>query len=90
MGNKNALERYLVLDYYLHNFSLTIDKLVAKVNHCLRKNGLQQVSERTIRGDLYNMETIFKKDILRVRWSEDGKIHYKYIQFTRPIFTKNQ
>lgn len=90
MGNKNALERYLVLDYYLHNFSLTIDELVAKVNHCLRKNGLQQVSERTIRGDLYNMETIFKKDILRVRWSEDGKIHYKYIQFTRPIFTKNQ
>lgn len=90
MGNKNALERYLVIDYYLHYFSLTFDELVAKVNHRLRKDGLQQVSERTIRGDLYNMETIFKKDIQRVRWSEDGKVHYKYISFTKPIFTKNQ
>lgn len=89
MSNKNAIERYLVIDYYLHNSMLTLEELVGKVNEYLCRNGLQSVSARTVRGDLYNMMSIFNKTILKSR-SSDNKVHYRYVFFSKPIFTNNE
>lgn len=89
MGNKNAIERYLVIDYYLHNYMLTLEELVGKVNEYLHRNGLQTVSARTVRGDIYNIISIFNKTILKSR-SSDNKVHYRYVFFSKPIFTNNE
>ena len=89
MGNKNAIERYLVIDYYLHNSLLTLEELVGKVNEYLCRNGLQSVSARTVRGDLYNMISIFNKTVLKSRGS-DNKVRYRYVFFSKPIFTNNE
>ena len=90
MGNKNALERYLMLDYCLNTGQFTFKELVACVNNQLRSKGLDVVSERTVRGDIYNIETIFHKYINRVRRLGGNKIYYKYPYETKPIFTVNE
>lgn len=90
MGNKNALERYLMLDYCLSTGRFTFKELVACVNNQLRSKGLDVVSERTVRGDIYNIETIFHKYINRVRRLGGNKIYYKYPYETKPIFTVNE
>ena len=90
MGNKNALERYWMLDYCLSTGQFTFKELVACVNNQLRSNGLDVVSERTVRGDIYNIETIFHKYINRVRRLGGNKIYYKYPYETKPIFTVNE
>lgn len=90
MGNKNALERYLMLDYCLSTGYFTFKELVACVNNQLRSKGLETVSERTVRGDIYNIEVIFNKYISRVRRLGGNKICYKYPYKTKPIFTVNE
>lgn len=90
MGNKNAMERYLHIDYCLYNKYLTLPEIVEYVNRKLVGNGLQSVSLRTIRKDVSDIQTIFFRSIIKERWFFDDKVHYRYDPRDKCIFTDNQ
>ena len=89
MGHKNALERYLHIDYCLYNKYLTLPEIVEYVNHKLVDNGLLSVSLRTIRKDINDIQTLFSIEVVKGHWFTDDKVHYRYDRSENAVFTQN-
>jgi hypothetical protein len=57
--NKNAVERWLIIDDLLHGFGgtkcYTQDELFTKVNNILEDKGLSPISMRTFQNDIQDM-----------------------------------
>lgn len=89
MGHKNALERYIHIDYCLCYKYYTLDQITDFVNGKLIDNGLKAVSKRTIRKDIADIQLLFGKEINKGKWFTDDKVHYRYDSDEKYIFTRN-